>query len=283
MSCNKLTAGTITSKSISLAVEGGAGDVKIQAGKTDFGDDTAGFILGVDDSDGDKAKFEIGDAGKYLKWNGTDLIIGPDSKLRGADAYSNASIYRYVLYGDPGVMSALGSSGAISQAPGLLNITLAADTNWGYGVNAIGYPILSYAWDNNRKFKTRIYTNNGNSNSIIWVGVGIPGTGVASVNRQVGFKFLNGNLYGYCANGTNESMVLLVSSFGAPYDVSLEFVFTSGSRIDFFVNGNNMGNVTTNLPSGTTHANGIAFIKAYQNGAGSTFLYITEALFLQEE
>ena len=72
-----LTAGTITSKAITLAVSAGAGDVKIQAGKTDFGDNTAGFILGIDDSDSDKAKFEIGDSSNSLKWNGSALnIIG---------------------------------------------------------------------------------------------------------------------------------------------------------------------------------------------------------------
>lgn len=56
----KLTAGTITSKSITLALTEGAGDVKIQAGKTDFGQETTnGFILGIDDSDSNTVKFEL--------------------------------------------------------------------------------------------------------------------------------------------------------------------------------------------------------------------------------
>jgi len=53
-----LTAGTITSKVITLATDNA--DVKIQAGKTDFGQDTTdGFILGRDYSDSNKAKLEI--------------------------------------------------------------------------------------------------------------------------------------------------------------------------------------------------------------------------------
>jgi len=73
MSVDKLTAGTITSKIIELALTPGAGDAAIRLGKTDFGDDAhSGFILGADDSDGDKPKFEIGSsATSYLKYDGT--------------------------------------------------------------------------------------------------------------------------------------------------------------------------------------------------------------------
>ena len=76
-SFSSLTAGTITSQAITLAITEGAGDVKIQAGKTDFGDDTtSGFILGIDDSDSNKPKFEIGSsATKVLKYDGTDVTL----------------------------------------------------------------------------------------------------------------------------------------------------------------------------------------------------------------
>lgn len=74
---NKLTAGTITSKAITLAVSAGTGDVKIQGGKTDFGDTTAGFILGLDDSDSDNPKFEMGDATDSVNMdNGSITITG---------------------------------------------------------------------------------------------------------------------------------------------------------------------------------------------------------------
>jgi len=75
MSVGKLTAGSITSKAITLAIAAGTGDSKIQAGKTDFTNLENGFILGIDDDDGDKAKFYIGDATNNLNWDGTNLII----------------------------------------------------------------------------------------------------------------------------------------------------------------------------------------------------------------
>jgi len=72
---SKLTAGTITSKTITLAVADGTGDVYIASGKTDFTNVQSGFILGIDDSDSNKAKLYIGDASNYLNWDGTSLTI----------------------------------------------------------------------------------------------------------------------------------------------------------------------------------------------------------------
>ncbi len=71
----KLTAGTITSKLITLAIAAGTGDSYIAAGKSDFVNTDAGFILGLDDSDSDKAKFYIGDSTNYLNWTGTALNL----------------------------------------------------------------------------------------------------------------------------------------------------------------------------------------------------------------
>jgi len=77
LSVDKLTAGAITSKIIELVLDPGNGDAAIRLGKTDFGDDThSGFILGADDSDSDKPKFEIGSsATKKLSYDGTDLAL----------------------------------------------------------------------------------------------------------------------------------------------------------------------------------------------------------------
>ena len=70
-----ITAGTISSKLITLAIEAGTGDTAIKAGKTDFTNTETGFILGLDDSDSDKPKFYIGSDTKYLNWDGSDLTI----------------------------------------------------------------------------------------------------------------------------------------------------------------------------------------------------------------
>jgi uncharacterized protein YjbI with pentapeptide repeats len=73
VSIDKLTSGTITSKTVTLAISEGTGDVYFNAGKTDFTNVQSGFILGLDDSDSNKAKFYIGDANYYFNWTGTGL------------------------------------------------------------------------------------------------------------------------------------------------------------------------------------------------------------------
>lgn len=79
LSVAKLTAGTITSKSIVLAVSDGVGDVELRSGiaSGDFSNSGAanGFILGVDDSDSNKVKFYFGNPTRNVVFDGTDLIV----------------------------------------------------------------------------------------------------------------------------------------------------------------------------------------------------------------
>ena len=49
------------------------GDTKIQCVKTDFTTTGSGFILGIDDSDSDLAKFYLGNTTEYLTWDGSSL------------------------------------------------------------------------------------------------------------------------------------------------------------------------------------------------------------------
>lgn len=80
LNVNKLVAGTMTSQTITLAVEDGTGDSYIAAGKSDFNNTDSGFILGIDDSDSDKAKFYIGDSSSYLNWTGSGINLVGDVK-----------------------------------------------------------------------------------------------------------------------------------------------------------------------------------------------------------
>jgi len=73
LAVSKLTTGTFTSKTMTLAVAGGTGDSYLNAGKTDFDNTVSGFILGLDDSDSDKAKFYIGNTTDYFNFNGANV------------------------------------------------------------------------------------------------------------------------------------------------------------------------------------------------------------------
>jgi len=81
VSASGITSGTLSSKTITLGITAGTGDSYIGSGKTDFTNAQAGFILGVDDSDSDTAKFFIGNDTSYLNWTGDNLDITSSRQL----------------------------------------------------------------------------------------------------------------------------------------------------------------------------------------------------------
>jgi len=91
LAVSKLTAGSIASKAITLAISAGDGDSYIAAGKTDFTNTQAGFILGLDDSDSDLAKFYIGNASAYLNWTGSALNIKGGITIDSGSGIANLS------------------------------------------------------------------------------------------------------------------------------------------------------------------------------------------------
>ncbi|OQB44666.1 MAG: hypothetical protein BWY01_01727 [Synergistetes bacterium ADurb.Bin155] len=72
-----------------LQLNDGGGDTYVAYGKTDFTNTDAGFILGIDDSDGNKGKVYIGDSGTYLNWDGAGLAIKGSITLTGGSGWAN--------------------------------------------------------------------------------------------------------------------------------------------------------------------------------------------------
>lgn len=109
-----LTAGSITSKAITLDVSEGTGDCKLQAGKTDFTNADTGLILGIDDSDSNKPKFYCGTATDYVNFDGaswiaTNLVQGfsftAGENIAANDALSIVDLDQSFLTGvDPNAM-----------------------------------------------------------------------------------------------------------------------------------------------------------------------------------
>jgi hypothetical protein len=77
----------VASGTLTLQLYGTHGDTYIAAGKTDFTVADPGFILGLDDSDSDKAKLYLGDSTYYMSWDGAALtyckgaVVEPTIKL----------------------------------------------------------------------------------------------------------------------------------------------------------------------------------------------------------
>lgn len=70
--------GTSNSGRLTLNIADTHGDCYINAGKTDFTNVDAGFIMGIDDSDSNLSKIYIGNSTNYLNWDGAKLTIAGD-------------------------------------------------------------------------------------------------------------------------------------------------------------------------------------------------------------
>lgn len=112
-------------------------------------------------------------------------------------------------------------------------------------------PLLNFnrlTWDKDRKVRTKIHFEN-NASQTIWLI-----TGNISANEHIGFKVIDGVLYGTVADGTTEATLncgnISTSSDGMPLEVKLK----AGVSAEFFVDDVSKGTIITNLPSGTAFA-----------------------------
>jgi len=125
----KLASGIIYSKQITLGVSDGNGDAYIAAGKTDFNNTQAGFILGIDDSDSNKAKLFIGNESNYLNWDGSALTIR--GALNASDITSGTLNVDRISSGSISVPVTAFTSGSTKLSSGTITLQSAEITTIG--------------------------------------------------------------------------------------------------------------------------------------------------------
>jgi hypothetical protein len=107
-------------------------------------------------------------------------------------------------------------------------------------------------------------------------------TSSGNTARHIGFKLINGDLYGTVADGTTES-TLLLTSLTAATAMTLETVFTPGVECRFYVDGVDKGAITTNLPSGTVDAFYLLYASIYNTEALNKYFRLIEVRVSQLE
>ncbi len=149
LSVANLTAGTISSKAITLAVAAGIGDVYFNAGKTDFNNTVAGFILGLDDSDSDTAKFYIGSTTIYFNWDGSNLIV-VGGTITGGTIQTATSGYRVKLNGSNSKIELLSGDTVQSSIYNDANAKLTLDTLDSIVFRRAGTGYLTFDYNSDR-------------------------------------------------------------------------------------------------------------------------------------
>ncbi len=250
---NLLTAGTITSKAITLAISAGTGDVKIQAGKTDFGDTTSGFILGMDDSDSDKPKFEIGDSANYLTYDGTTLLATDITAVNAFTTSEAITAGNAVSIGD-GVQF-LNSNSATSSTTENTTTTIWLSQSFGTqaGVLTISQVFISFS-------------NSGNTTSIkVSIRADSAGqpTGADLGSKVVSHVFSSSGLYGF--------------TFDTPISVSPSTTYHVVLRVDSGVNTESV-NRNNSASTGTNRSTDSGANWAANNGAIANEIYVVDSV-----
>ena len=282
---SQLTAGTITSKSINLAVSDGTGDVEIRAGiaSGDFDNTGAanGFIIGLDDSDSNLAKFYYGNATDYFKYNGSKLT------LRGV--FDNISTTVLVLGGkNDGATTTTVGGGTIIRGvmtTRFISGSSASDDarmysgTFGSKTFDAASGNVAYDWDQLYVFTCRAYISGSttatkdrrvffglisNTNSPF---VNTTGADPLITQRHVCFyRQEDGTLVASMANGATNEISAAIGGIVLTQYNNYRIEWTPATNAKFYVNDVLKATLSTQLPSGSTNLPEIYF----EAGCGAT-------------
>lgn len=132
-----------------------------------------------------------------------------------------------------------------------------------------------FNWTKKREFKTSIYWWDLTLHTD-WIILGGEET-----DRHIGFKFINGILYGTVADGTTEA-TLQIEIMAMGGERNLNVVWTPGVSAEFFVDSVSKGTIETNLPSGLEHSNVMLNISIKNTEATTKFIEVSMWDFWQE-
>jgi len=180
--------------------------------------------------------------------------------------------------------SAKSGTGSILWTTGYLQLSTGS-TSGSYSrvYKMVGTGGLTISWDKNRHclFSVRFST----LDCYIWLVTGYGYSPSSSTNNynHIGFKVVNGILYGTVANGSNESTLQLEDLTGVTYtNKLLEFDYTAGSDVKFYVDGVYKDQITLNLPSGTSYATYFFWASVYNTAAANKYVSIYDVRVYQE-
>lgn len=226
----------------------------------------------------------VGDgANKSVEFDGTDVKLGRDSKLLGTDAYNNDNFYLHETF--PSLDSWPSTLTGTSSAQ-LDSVSVVLEVDGTAAAEAIidknpGYAIQSLTWVNNRRYKIAVFFWGDHTSAVSYI---LWGSEVSSRNH-IGFKLTDRVIEGLNGNATTQTVTNLATTASSSSQVLLEFIFTAGTSVEFFVDGVSKGTSTTNLPtSDTSYANRlrIRHTKTSSGSAEKSRMYFSELKLLQD-
>jgi len=160
-------------------------------------------------------------------------------------------------------------SGTISLSDGRVRMEAGGAINDAAEIyRDLDYLAPAPTWSKTRKFKARLLMYaDADCLEELWIITGRRGT-----YKHFGFRVASGILYGTCSNQVSRSEVAL-ETLGAGYyseERVLEAVFTPGSKVEFYVDGSLIDELTTTLPTGAVSAERLISLYMFE-GANSKY------------
>ena len=278
--CGAITAGTLSSSDWAAAA-GIRLDLdnkwlKMGGSNVDAAGSAVGVFLGLDSS----YKIYVGDGGnKFIQFDGTDLILGKDTSLRGADSYGMAAIYYHTLCDSLDCWGIWQTNSAYVTLENryVAMVTGNLTDEYIYMYRGVDYSLGTYTWANDRYWKCKVYFRY-NTSQKLWCGMGWVDD---SASNQAGFYIDGGNIYGRSGNSTFYENTSSLQSITAETSYILEVEFLAGDRVKFYIDGIYKGQATTYVPSGTTYAEKISYFKLNPESDNQREIRFQEIQFLQ--
>ena len=214
---------------------------------------------------GGVTKFHVGDPiiNTYLAFDGTDVELGRNTELIGADSFYNKSVYSRYVSSFSDIMELIGS---ISLTALVNNYVLTSGTSVGGGDARISRSHLSTAlsWSKFRAFSTNISLENI-SGKTWYFGIGEM---VASSKTYAAFKVVDGDIMGAVfAPGGTEQNTLPFYSAAAGTEINYLLEYFPADRVDFYVDGVLRGSISLSSWSSSNGASVQVAIKVLVNTA----------------
>lgn len=256
---------TITGGGITMSAGG-----SIKGGKTTPGSGV-GFFLGYSSG---AYRFDVGDyaAEKYMYFDGTDLILGKDTKLISALTSNSSDSFRTQTKNQSADMtSSTSGSVTLDFSLGVLGAAINNGATAGAFVQSFYQThtvvLSAQSWSKNREmmFAAEAYTFQSVVNGYIGCGQ------FTSTNRNqkhIGIEFTSTNIKATVANGTSET-TLNLAAFSTGKKVYR--IDHKQGQVDFYIDGTLAGSITTNIPTGAdNNAQAFPWVRISTSGTTST-------------
>lgn len=226
----------------------------------------------LDSSDG-SASFGQTTTEKYIAFDSStgDVSVGRDTRLLGSDSYNNDNYY-WTWSGDSndGYPASTSGSGTFANENGYLKfVVTTASGDYSGLIRTVYYESSQLSWDSDRRMKFRLrFNNTPGSNQVFIIGLGDGGTN----SRKAMFRVKASSLaiYGVTGDGTSETELDLSTTLSAGTHHKCELILTSSTSVAFYIDGTLKGTISTNIPTGSTHADVVPYMLLKNSAASSS-------------